>query len=112
MLLCLLCIFVLYVILALWQPGILFQLLALLFVCFIRFLFVVRSRFYGELRQSQGRELVDRKLVKATLPSNFIAGHPKAALLFWYFGDFKCGMLLFMVILVIYKWAVLCENRA
>ena len=22
--------------------------------------------------------------------SNFIAGHPKAALLFWFFGDFRC----------------------
>ena len=52
----------------------------------------------------QGRGLFDRKLVKA--PSNFIAGRPKAALLFWFFGDFRCGALLFMVILVIYK----CKN--
>ena len=29
---------------------------------------------------------------------------PKAALLFWFFGDFRCGALLFMVILVIYKY--------
>ena len=35
---------------------------------------------------------------------NFIAGHPKAALLVWFFGDFRCGVLLFMVILVIYKY--------
>ena len=28
----------------------------------------------------------------------------KAALLFWFFGDFKCGALLFMVIHVIYKY--------
>ena len=35
-------------------------------------------------------------------PSNFIAGRPKAALLFWFFSDFRCGVLLFMVILVIY----------
>ena len=33
-----------------------------------------------EPRQNQGQGLVDRKLVKA--PSNFIAGRPKAALLF------------------------------
>ena len=26
----------------------------------------------------------------------FIAGRPKAALLFWFFGDFRCGALLFM----------------
>ena len=52
--------------------------------------------------QNQGQGLVDRKLVKA--PCNFIAGHPKAALLFWFFGDFRYGVLLFMVILVIYKY--------
>ena len=28
----------------------------------------------------------------------------KAALLFWFFGDFRCGALLFMVIHVIYKY--------
>ena len=27
-----------------------------------------------------------------------------AALLFWFFGDFRCGALLFMVIHVIYKY--------
>ena len=32
----------------------------------------------------------------------FIAGRPKAALLFWFFGDLRCGVLLFMVLLVIY----------
>ena len=31
-----------------------------------------------------------------------IAGRPNAALLFWFFGDFRCGVSLFMVILVIY----------
>ena len=35
---------------------------------------------------------------------NFIAGRPKAALLFWFFCDFRCGALLFMVIHVIYKY--------
>ena len=33
-----------------------------------------------------------------------LAGRPKAALLFWFFGDFRCGALLFMVIHVIYKY--------
>ena len=37
-------------------------------------------------------------------PVIFIAGRPKAALLFWFFGDFRCGALLFMVIHVIYKY--------
>ena len=36
----------------------------------------------------------------------FIAGRPKAALLFWFFGDFRCGALLFMVIHVIYKYKI------
>ena len=35
---------------------------------------------------------------------NFIAGRPKAALLFWFFDDFRCGALFFMVIHVIYKY--------
>ena len=35
-------------------------------------------------------------------PSNFVAGHPKAALLIWFFGGFRCGVPLFIVILVIY----------
>ena len=60
--------------------------------CFLVFVVVLS----GEPKQNQGRGLVDRKLVQTT-PSNFIA-----ALLFWFVGDFRCGVLLFMVILVIY----------
>ena len=61
--------------------------------------------FSEEPRQNQGRGLVHRKLVKAPPPQViFIAGRPKAALLFWFFGDFRCGALLFMVIHVIYKY--------
>ena len=33
-------------------------------------------------RQKNGRGLVDRKQVES--PSNFIAGRPKAALIFWF----------------------------
>ena len=43
------------------------------------------------------------KLVGAGL-SNFIAGRPKAALLFWLFSDFRCGVPLFIVILVVCKY--------
>ena len=46
----------------------------------------------------KGRGLVDCKL------SNFIAGRPKAVLLFRFFGDFRCGVQLFIIILVIYKY--------
>ena len=55
------------------------------------------------------RGLVDRKLVKAL--SNFIAGRPKAAILFWLFGDFRCGVLLFIVILVMYINIEIGKNR-
>ena len=35
---------------------------------------------------------------------NFIAGRPKAALVFWLFDDFRCGVSLFIVIRVMYKY--------
>ena len=41
----------------------------------------------------------------------FIAGRPKAALLFWCLGDFRCGVLLFIVILVIYINIEIGKNR-
>ena len=40
----------------------------------------------AELRARVGRPVI------------FIAGRPRAALLFWFFGDFRCGALIFMVI--------------
>ena len=52
-------------ILALWPPVLQFQLPALLYVCFIRFVFVVHSCFSGEPIQNQGQGLVDHKLVQA-----------------------------------------------
>ena len=30
---------------------------------------------------------------KSKPPSNFIAGRPKAALLFWFHGGFRCGVI-------------------
>ena len=62
---------------------------------------------------SANKKLVRRKVYlwkmasKQAMKENlviFIAGRPKAALLFWFFGDFRCGALLFMVIHVIYKY--------
>ena len=73
--------------------------------CCIHFLFVVRSCFSGASKQNQGRGLVDHKQVQA--PSDFIAGRPKVALLFWFFDGFGCGVPLFIVIRAIYKY----ENR-
>ena len=54
--------------------------------------------------RTKGEGLVDRKLVKAPHLSNFIAACPKAALLFCFFEDFRRGVPLFIVIVVIYKY--------
>ena len=86
--------------LALWPPALQYQLPALPFVCV---LFVLLLLFVvvlsGEPRQNHGRGFDD-----PPTPSNFIAGRPKAALLFWFMGDFRCGVSLFIVIRVIYKY--------
>ena len=59
--------------------------------------------FPAELRARVGRPLrVGRPFKLVEPPSNFIAGRPKAALLFWFFGGFRCGVPLLIVILVIY----------
>ena len=42
--------------------------------------------------------------------SNFIAGRPKAVLLFWFFGDFRCGVWLFFVILAGYIFNKKCYS--
>ena len=68
-------------------------------LCFIRFVLLFVVVLSGEPKQNQGRRLVDRKLVQA--PSNFIAQGSSSV--FWFFGDFRCGVLLFVIILVIYK---------
>ena len=92
------------VILALWPSALQYQLSALRFVCVLLFVVVLSC----VPKQNQGRRLVDRKLVKAPPPppppSNFIAGRPEAARLFWFFGGFRCGVPLFIVILVIFKY--------
>ena len=89
-------------ILALRPPVLQFKLSSLFLACVLFVLFllfvVVLS---GEPRQKQGRGLVDRELVQAP-PSNVIAGRPKAALLFWFFAGFRCGVPLFIVMLVVY----------
>ena len=54
----------------------------------------------GEPGQSWGRGLVGCKLVEA--PGGVVAGRPGAALLFWFFAGFGCGVPLFIVMLVVY----------
>ena len=54
--------------------------------------------------KTEARARVGRPQTSSSFPVIFIAGLPKAALLFWFIGDFRCGALLFMVIYVIYKY--------
>ena len=68
-------------------------------LCFIRFVLLVALS--GGLKRNQGSGLVDRKLVEAS--SKFIAGCLEAALLFWFFGGFRCGVPLCFVILIRYN---------
>ena len=103
MLLRLLCIRVLYVILALWPPVLQYQLPALLFDCFIRFVFLVRSSCVWWAGAGAGAG-VGLPQAGSVPPVFFIAGRPKAALLLRFFGDFRCGALLFVVIHVIYTY--------
>ena len=49
-------------------------------------------------------KIVGRPQTSSSPPVFFIAGRPRAALLLWFFGDFRCGALLFVVIHVIYKY--------
>ena len=70
-----------------------------------RFVFVV-TVLSDEPKQNKGRGLDDSKLVNPPphTQSNFIAGRPKAALIFWFFGGFRIGVPLSIIILVIYKY--------
>ena len=71
-------------------------------LCFIGYVFIVLVALSGEPKQNQGQGLVDCKLVHT--PSIFIAGRPKAALQFWFFGGFICGyVLLFLLDMNIQK---------
>ena len=70
------------------------------------FVFVVCRCFIWRTK-TELRARVGRPQTSSSLPVIFIAGRPKAALLFWFFGDFRCGALLFMIIHVIYKY----QNR-
>ena len=75
---------------------------------FCCFGFVVRGWFLLRTKAEPRVRVGHRKPVQAPPPlphpSNFIADRPKAALLFGFFGDFRCGVPLFIVILVIYKY--------
>ena len=70
-------------------------------------LYIIQWNFlstYSTYTKAELRARVGRPQTSSSPPVIFIAGRPKAALLFWFFGDFRCGALLFMVIHVIYKY--------
>ena len=46
------------------------------------------------------RARVGRPKTSSSPPVVFIAGRPKAALLFWFFGDFRCGALLYLFVVI------------
>ena len=95
---------VLYVMLALWPPVLQFQLPALLLVCVLFVLFFIVCTCFVCLTIAETRARVGLPQASISPPIYLIAGRSKAALLFWFFDDLKCGALLFMVILVIYKY--------
>ena len=54
-----------------------------------------------------------KRLIDLTAHEPTAYGRPKAALLFWFLGDFRCGVPLFIVIHVIYnykKWVKIDVN--
>ena len=57
-----------------------------------------------QMSRIEARARVGRPQASSSPAVSFIAGRPNAALLFWFFGDFRCGALLFMVIHIIYKY--------
>ena len=57
-------------------------------LCFIRFYFVVCS--FCLVNQSRIKGEVWSTANWFKLPSNFIAGHSKVALLLWFFGGLRC----------------------
>ena len=48
--------------------------------------------------------VIDDRLLFFGSLFNFTAGRPNVAFLFWFLGDFRCGVLLFMIFFVIYKY--------
>ena len=97
----LVCLFVLYVMLALW-PHLSFNTSCPLFFLFVfySFCFIVCSCFvWGTKAESRARGLADRKLVQAPPPpppSNFIAGFPRQLFCF--------GSLVILDVACCYLW--------
>ena len=57
--------------------------------------------FYLE-NQSRTKGEVGRPQTSSSHPVIFIAGRPKAALLFWFFGDLRCGARCYLWLFTLY----------
>ena len=79
------------------------QLPSLLFACAL-FVLILLFEVFSPVNQGRTKGEGWSTQTSSSPPVIFIAGRPKAALLFWFFGDFRCGALLFMVIHVLYKY--------
>ena len=90
------------------SPHVCFILVLILISMFLRYciyeLRIFHANRTAKCLRNQGRTKGEGWSTANNLkpPSNFIAGRPKAALLFWFFGGFRCGVPLFTVILVKY----------
>ena len=71
--------------------------------CYCSALLLFLSAVLSVVASASLNASVGRPQTSSSPPVIFIAGRPKAALLLWFFGDFRCGAMLFVVIHVIYK---------
>ena len=72
-------------------------------LCFIRFVLLFLVVLSGEPK-TEPRARVGRPQTGSSPPVISLLAVPRRLFCFWFFGDFRCGVLLFMVILVIYKY--------
>ena len=54
--------------------------------------------------RTKGEGWLPANSLKLPTPRNFIAVRPRVALMYWFFGDFRYGVSLLIVILVLYKY--------
>ena len=85
-----------------WPPTLQYQLPALLFVC-VLFVLFLRLMLFCLVDTAESVARVGRSQTGSSTPPPtpiFIAGRPKAALLFWLFGGFRRGFFIVMFLLL------------
>ena len=84
-----------------WPPTLQYQLPALLFVCVLFVLFFVFDIVLsGGHSRISGKGWSIANWFKRPPTPIFIAGRPKAALLFWLFGGFRRGFFIVLFLLL------------